>query len=34
MIRLFGRRIMLRPLVGSDFVQWSELRLRNRECLL
>ena len=34
MIRLFGRRVMLRPLVGSDFMQWSEVRLRNRDWLL
>jgi len=34
MIRLFGRRVMLRPLVGSDFMQWSEVRQRNREWLL
>ena len=33
MIRLFGRRVMLRPLVGSDFTQWSEVRRRNREWL-
>ena len=34
MIRLFGRRVMLRPLVGSDFAQWSEVRVRNQEWLL
>ena len=34
MSRLFGRRVMLRPLVGSDFMQWSEVRLRNRDWLL
>ncbi len=34
MMRLFGRRVMLRPLVGSDFAQWSEVRMRNQEWLL
>jgi len=30
---LFGRRIMLRPLVATDFEAWSEVRLRNGEWL-
>ncbi|MBK9180570.1 MAG: GNAT family N-acetyltransferase [Acidimicrobiales bacterium] len=33
MIRLIGRRVILRPLVASDFAQWSEVRLRNRDWL-
>jgi [ribosomal protein S5]-alanine N-acetyltransferase len=32
-IRLFGRRVMLRPLVASDFADWSEVRRRNAEWL-
>jgi [ribosomal protein S5]-alanine N-acetyltransferase len=28
MIRLFGRRIMLRPLVAADYPGWAEVRLR------
>lgn len=32
-LRLFGRRIMLRPLVATDFEAWSEVRLRNGEWL-
>jgi [ribosomal protein S5]-alanine N-acetyltransferase len=32
-IRLFGRRVMLRPLVASDFAEWSEVRRRNAEWL-
>ncbi len=33
MIRLFGRRVMLRPLVATDFPAWSEVRLRNEAWL-
>jgi [ribosomal protein S5]-alanine N-acetyltransferase len=29
MNRLFGRRVMLRPLVAADFAAWSEVRIRN-----
>ena len=29
MLRLFGRRVLLRPLVAADFAQWSEVRVRN-----
>ena len=32
-LRLFGRRLMLRPLVPSDFEAWSEVRVRNEEWL-
>lgn len=32
-IRLYGRRIMLRPLAPSDFKAWSEVRRRNDEWL-
>ena len=32
-LRLFGRRIMLRALVATDFEAWSEVRLRNGEWL-
>jgi [ribosomal protein S5]-alanine N-acetyltransferase len=33
MIRLFGRRVMLRPLVTSDFPSWGEVRVRNEDWL-
>lgn len=33
-MKLYGKRIMLRPLVPSDFVAWSEVRRRNGEWLL
>ena len=33
-LRLYGRRIMLRPLVSSDFTEWSEVRRRNEDWLL
>jgi [ribosomal protein S5]-alanine N-acetyltransferase len=33
MIRLYGRRVMLRPLVPGDFAGWSEVRIRNGEWL-
>jgi [ribosomal protein S5]-alanine N-acetyltransferase len=32
-IRLYGRRLMLRPLVASDFADWSDVRRRNGEWL-
>jgi ribosomal-protein-alanine N-acetyltransferase len=32
--RLYGRRILLRPLVPTDFPAWSEVRLRNEDWLL
>lgn len=28
-VRLYGRRVVLRPLTPADFVQWSEVRVRN-----
>ena len=34
MIRLYGRRVMLRPLVNADFATWSEVRIRNGDWLL
>ncbi len=34
MIRLYGRRVMLRPLVAPDFAAWSEVRVRNGDWLL
>lgn len=34
MIRLYGRRVMLRPLLVTDFAQWSEVRIRNERWLL
>jgi ribosomal-protein-alanine N-acetyltransferase len=34
MLRLFGRRVLLRPLVAADFPQWSEVRVRNERWLL
>jgi ribosomal-protein-alanine N-acetyltransferase len=33
-IRLYGRRVMLRPLVPADFAAWSEVRIRNEAWLL
>jgi ribosomal-protein-alanine N-acetyltransferase len=33
MIRLFGRRIMLRPLVAADYAAWAEVRLRCEQWL-
>ena len=32
-LRLYGRRVVLRPLVAQDFAAWSEVRLRNGEWL-
>jgi ribosomal-protein-alanine N-acetyltransferase len=32
-IRLYGRRVMLRPLVASDFRSWSEVRQHNADWL-
>jgi len=32
--RLFGRRIMLRPLTASDFAAWREVRTRNEQWLV
>ena len=32
-IRLYGRRVVLRPLVPSDFEAWSDVRLRNGDWL-
>jgi [ribosomal protein S5]-alanine N-acetyltransferase len=32
-LRLYGRRVMLRPLVPPDFSQWSEVRRRNHDWL-
>lgn len=33
-LRLYGRRVMLRPLMTGDFPNWSEVRLRNRDWLV
>jgi ribosomal-protein-alanine N-acetyltransferase len=32
-LRLYGKRIVLRPLVAQDFAAWSEVRRRNGEWL-
>jgi ribosomal-protein-alanine N-acetyltransferase len=32
-LRLYGRRLMLRPLFAGDFEAWSEVRVRNDEWL-
>ena len=32
--KLFGRRVMLRPLIESDFAAFREVRIRNEEWLL
>ncbi len=34
MARLYGRRILLRPLTPVDFAAWSEVRTRNEDWLL
>ncbi len=31
--RLYGKRIMLRPLMATDFPQWTEVRQRNDQWL-
>jgi ribosomal-protein-alanine N-acetyltransferase len=33
MIRLFGKRVLLRPLVANDFAAWGEVRMRCDEWL-
>ena len=33
-MRLYGTRVMLRPLTAADFPQWSEVRLRNEDWLV
>jgi ribosomal-protein-alanine N-acetyltransferase len=33
-MRLYGKRVMLRPLTAGDFPQWSEVRVRNEGWLL
>lgn len=33
-LRLYGKRVMMRPLVGPDFPAWSEVRLRNERWLV
>ena len=33
-LELMGRRVMLRPLVSSDFEAWREVRIRSREWLV
>lgn len=33
-LRLYGRRVMMRPLVAPDFPAWSDVRLRNEGWLL
>ena len=32
-VRLYGKRVMLRPLMSSDFPQWTEVRVRNEQWL-
>ncbi len=32
-LRLYGRRVMLRPLTSADFPQWTEVRVRNEQWL-
>ena len=31
--RLYGKRVMLRPLTPADFPQWTEVRIRNEQWL-
>ena len=33
-IRLYGRRLMLRPLAAGDWAQWAEVRQRNEQWLI
>jgi ribosomal-protein-alanine N-acetyltransferase len=33
-LRLYGRRVVLRPLTPTDFAPWSEVRLRNESWLI
>lgn len=33
-LRIYGRRVMMRPLTPGDFDAWSEVRLRNESWLL
>lgn len=33
-LRLYGQRVMLRPLTPGDFPQWSEVRVRNEDWLV
>lgn len=33
-LRLYGKRVMLRPLVAPDFASWSDVRLRNEKWLV
>jgi len=33
-LRLYGKRIMMRPLTPGDFAQWTEVRVRNEEWLV
>jgi len=32
-LRLYGRRVMMRPLAANDFREWSEVRRRNHDWL-
>jgi [ribosomal protein S5]-alanine N-acetyltransferase len=33
-LRLYGRRVMLRPLTPTDFASWTEVRVRNESWLV
>jgi ribosomal-protein-alanine N-acetyltransferase len=33
-LRLYGRRLVLRPITAADFPQWSEVRVRNEGWLI
>jgi ribosomal-protein-alanine N-acetyltransferase len=33
-LRLYGRRVMMRPLVQTDFPPWTEVRVRNEDWLV
>ncbi len=33
-LRLYGRRVMLRPFVAPDFSAWSDVRIRNEQWLV
>ena len=33
-LRLYGKRVMMRPLVAPDFPSWSDVRLRNEKWLV
>jgi [ribosomal protein S5]-alanine N-acetyltransferase len=33
-VRLYGKRVMMRPLMATDFAEWTEVRVRNEQWLI